>query len=67
MGFAIAIITFFINAYDTLFENESITDINYPDLLAPDLGWDSSCLTPRTFVAQTFEAGPLMPVRGCDN
>ena len=23
----------------TLFENESITDINYPDLLAPDLGW----------------------------
>jgi hypothetical protein len=28
---------------------------------------DSSCLTPRTFVAQTFEAGPLMPVRGCDN
>ena len=22
----------------TLFENESITDINYPDLLAPDLG-----------------------------
>ena len=22
----------------TLFENESIIDINYPDLLAPDLG-----------------------------
>ena len=23
----------------TLFENESIIDINYPDLLAPDSGW----------------------------
>ena len=23
----------------TLFENESIIEINYPDLLAPDLGW----------------------------
>ena len=27
-----------LKALLTLFENESITDINYPDLLAPDLG-----------------------------
>ena len=27
-----------VGEYSTLFENESIIDINYPDLLALDLG-----------------------------
>ena len=33
--------------------------------LSSSLYWSS--LTPMTFVAKTFEAGPLRPVRGCDD